>query len=160
MKLAIVSLFAIPALALAQAAPPTPPAGAQEPAKPAAAEAAPAQGAQPAAAEPKAAEPTVADAKLGTEVVDREPTGVAETFPPSVGKVYCWTKVLGGEGTEITHSWYKGDEKMSDVKLAIKYPSMRTWSYKTIPADGTGTWQVDVVAADGTVLKSLTFKVE
>jgi hypothetical protein len=46
------------------------------------------------------------------------------------------------------------------VTLAIKYPSARTWSYKTVPADGAGSRRVDVVAADGTVLASLPFEVE
>ncbi len=148
MKLVIVSLLAVPALALAQAAQPAAPA--KEPARPAAAE--------PAKAEATAA--AVADAKLGTGVVDREPQGVAESFKSDVGKVYCWTKVTGAEGTEITHAWFKGEEKMGEVKLAVKYPSTRTWSAKTIPADGKGDWRVDVVAADGTVLKSLSFKVD
>ena len=157
MKLVVVSLLAIPALALAQAA--QPPAPAREAAP--AAKAEPAREApQPAAAEPKGAGAAVADARLGTGVVDREPEGVAESFKPDVGKVYCWTKVTGAEGTEITHAWFKGDEKMGEVKLAVKYPSTRTWSAKTIPAGGTGDWRVDVVAADGTVLKSLPFKVE
>jgi hypothetical protein len=92
--------------------------------------------------------------------VDREPQGVAESFKSDVGKVYCWTKVTGAEGTEITHAWFKGEGKMGEVKLAVKYPSTRTWSAKTIPADGKGDWRVDVVAADGTVLKSLSFKVD
>lgn len=156
MKLVIASLLAIPALALAQAAQPAPPAG--EAAKPAAAE--PTGEAAKPAAEPKAAGAAVADAKLGTGVVDREPEGVAESFKSDVGKVYCWTRVTGAEGSEITHVWYKGEEKMGEVKLSVKYPSMRTWSAKTIPADGKGDWRVDVVAADGTVLKSLQFKVE
>lgn len=148
MKLVIVSLLAVPALALAQAAQPAAPA--KEAARPA--EAAPAKAEATAAA--------VADAKLGTGVVDREPQGVAESFTSDVGKVYCWTKVTGAEGTEITHAWFKGEEKMGEVKLAVKYPSTRTWSAKTIPADGKGDWRVDVVAADGTVLKSLSFKVD
>ncbi len=154
MKPVIASLLALPVLALAQAAQPPPVA---EPARPAAAE--PAVTA-PAKAEPKAGGAAVADAKLGTGVVDREPQGVAESFKADVGKVYCWTKVTGAEGTEITHAWYKGEEKMAEVKLSVKYPSTRTWSAKTIPADGTGDWRVDVIAADGTVLKSLPFKVE
>lgn len=148
MKLVIVSLLAVPALALAQAAQPAAPA--KEAARPA--EAAPAKAEATAAA--------VADAKLGTGVVDREPQGVAESFTSDVGKVYCWTKVTGAEGTEITHAWFKGEEKMGEVKLAVKYPSTRTWSAKTIPADGKGDWRVDVIAADGTVLKSLSFKVD
>ncbi len=158
----MVALFcSLPLVASAQEAakPAAPP-----PQAPAAKEAAPA--AAPAQAEPAKAEAKaeggyeVVDVKLGTGVKDREPEGVAESFPASVGKVYCWNKISGPEGGEITHAWYKGDEKMGEVKLAIKFRSMRTWSAKTIPADGTGSWRVDVLGPDGAVLKSVSFKVE
>lgn len=137
------------------AAPPQAPAAKETPPAPA-----------PAAAEPAKAEPKaegayeIVDVKLGTGVKDREPEGAAESFPSSVGKVYCWTKLTGPEGGSITHAWYKGDEKMGEVKLAVKFKSMRTWSAKTIPTDGTGPWHVDVLGPDGTVLKSVSFKVE
>lgn len=145
------------------------PALGQEPAKPAAPPAAaPAAEAQPKAeaAPPKVeaqapSEYEVVDVKLGTGVTDREPEGVAESFKVDVGRIYCWTKVKGPEGGgEIAHVWYKGDVKASEVKLALKFASVRTWSYKTITADGQGDWRVDVVAPDGTVLKSVAFKVE
>lgn len=133
-------LCAVPVLALGQ-----------EPAKPAA---------EPAAdAAAKEGGAQVADARLGTGVQDRELQGVATSFKPDVGKVYCWTKVTGAEGGEITHVWYKGDEKMGEVKLAIKYPSTRTWSAKTIPADGKGDWKVEVLGPDGAVLQTLAFTI-
>jgi len=141
----------------------------QEAAKPAAPPSAPPAAAAPPKAEaapPKAEAKApsayeVVEAKLGTGVKDREPEGVAESFKADAGKVYCWTKVKAPEGGgEISHVWYKGDEKQSEVKLALKFASVRTWSYKTLPADGKGDWHVDVVAPDGTVLKSVAFKVE
>jgi len=158
-KLIVALLCSTPLLASAQepAKPAAPP-----PQAPAAKETAPAaKEAAPAAKETAPAEQyEVVDVKLGTGVKDREPEGVAESFKPSVGKVYCWTKLTGPEGGEITHAWYRGDEKMGEVKLAVKFKSMRTWSAKTIPADGAGSWRVDVVGPDGAVLKSVSFKVE
>lgn len=147
----------------------------QEPAKPAAAPAAaPAAEAQPkteaapskAEAQPKveAQAPSayeVVDAKLGTGVTDREPEGVAESFKVDAGRIYCWTKVKAPEGGGVvTHAWYKGDEKQSEVKLNLKFASVRTWSYKTLTAESAGDWHVDVLAPDGTVLKTVAFKVE
>ncbi len=137
----------------------------QEPAKAAAPEPKPEEKAAPAQAQGSAAaapgEYEVVDVKLGTGVQDREPQGVAETFKMDAGRVYCWTKVNGPEGGgEIKHAWYKGSEKMSEVTLVLKYKSVRTWSYKTLPSDAPGDWRVDVLAPDGTVLKSVAFKVE
>lgn len=134
----------------------------QEPAKPAAPPAAaPAAEAQPKAEAKAPSAYEVVDVKLGTGVTDREPEGVAESFKVDAGRIYCWTKVKAPEGGgEITHVWYKGDEKQSEVKLALKFASVRTWSYKTLGADSQGEWHVDVVAPDGTVLKTIAFKVQ
>ncbi len=163
MRKLIVALFClVPLVPVAEEAA-KPAAPAEEPKAAALApEAKPEEKAAPAKAEGKApSEYEVVDVKLGTDVKDRETEGVADSFKADVGKVYCWTKVTGPEGGgEITHAWYRGDEKMSDVKLALKFKSVRTWSYKTIPADGQGEWRVDVLAPDGTVLKSVAFKVE
>ncbi len=141
-RLTLAMLVAVPAVALGQ-----------EPAK---ADAEPAPKTEAAAKEGGA---HVADAKLGTGVQDREPQGVATSFKPDVGKVYCWTKVTGAEGGEITHVWYRGEEKMGEVKLAIQYASTRTWSAKTIPADGKGDWKVEVLGPDGAVLQTLSFTI-
>ena len=153
MKILFAWLLVAPALALAQAPP-------ANPADAGTAEAPGAEAKAPAAARSETEGPAVAGAKLGTGVKDREPEGVADSFSADVGKVYCWTKVTGAAGSEVTHAWYKGEQKMAEVKLAIPYPSTRTWSYKTIPPDGKGDWHVDVVAADGKVLASLPFKIE
>jgi hypothetical protein len=102
---------------------------------------------------------TVVGMKLGTGVQDKEIQGEADAFKPDVGRVYCWAKTSGGEGTDLTYAWYKADQKMSEVKVALKYASMRTWSYKTITADMKGDWRVDLVGSDGNVLKSVSFKV-
>jgi hypothetical protein len=102
---------------------------------------------------------TIVEAKLGTGVQDRQVQGEAEEFKAGVGKVYCLTRIKGAEGKELSHVWYQGDKKVSEVKLAIKSALMRTWSYKSIGEDGKGDWRVDVVGPDGAVLKSLPFKI-
>jgi hypothetical protein len=110
---------------------------------------------------PAAAPPAikVVDAKVATAVADRETQGAAGSFPAGVGKIYCWTKVQAPAGSEITHVWYRGAEKVNEVKLQLKQPTTRTWSVKTIPAEWTGDWKVEVVGPDGAVLKTVAFKV-
>jgi hypothetical protein len=102
---------------------------------------------------------TIVEAKLGTGVQDRQVQGEAEEFKAGVGKVYFFTRIKGAEGKELSHVWYQGDKKASEVKLTIKSALMRTWSYKSIGEDGKGDWRVDVVGPDGAVLKSLSFKI-
>jgi hypothetical protein len=116
--------------------------------------------AAPVAAPAEPSSVKVVDAKLGTGVENRDIVGEAERFSSDVGRVYFWNRLEGSEGSQVSHVWYKGDTKWSEVPLTLKFASMRTWSYKTIPANETGTWRVDVVAPDGSVLKSTSFQIE
>ncbi len=105
--------------------------------------------------------PTVEEIAIATDVADREPQGVMQTFPADVGQVVCWTRINGAEdGTQIEHVWYRDDQEMARVSLNVGGPTWRTWSRKAIPAEWSGSWRVDVVTADGTVLESASFTVQ
>jgi hypothetical protein len=167
--LAVVPVFAFgqePVRPAAPAAPEPPKAPAAEPVTPApartappAAPAAPAETA-PAAKAPAAKDIAVAEAKVGTGVEGLELQGEAASFPASVEKVYCWTRITGGAGQEVIHAWYKDGAKVAEVKLGLRFASVRTYSYKNLGAEPKGAWKVDVLGPDGTVLKTVEFKVE
>jgi hypothetical protein len=150
MKKLVIALVIAPVLTLAQA--PAAPAAPAEPAKPQAA----APAAPPAAAGQAIA---VADARMGTSVEALQLVGEAASFPSTVGKVFCWTKVTGGAGQSITHAWSFNGEKASEVTLPLRYDSVRTYSYKTIAPEMKGAWKVDVLGPDGAVLKTVEFQV-
>jgi hypothetical protein len=97
-------------------------------------------------------------AVAATGVADHEPTGEATEFDASVGKVYCWSKILADTTpTTIKHVWYVDDQKISEISLDVKYPSTRTWSVKTIRA---GNWRVEITDDAGKVLSVVGFKVK
>ncbi len=101
---------------------------------------------------------SVEKAVAATSVEDHEPVGEAKEFNASVGKVYCWTKVVAETvPTKIKHVWYVDNQQVSEIPLDINYPSTRTWSTKTIRA---GSWRVDVTDETGTVLTSVNFTVK
>jgi len=84
--------------------------------------------------------------------------GEATEFDVSVGRVYCWMKIISQNvPTTIKHVWYNDEEKAAEVTLNITYPSTRTWSSKAI---GAGKWRVDVVSETGAVLASTDFTVK
>jgi len=102
------------------------------------------------------------EAVLCTGVVDREPVGEGTDFPADVDRVYLWTKVTGlpeGESSFIHDVWLKGGEEIADVELVVKGDPWRTYSYKTIPPEWAGDWEVKVVGPDGNVIKSIPFTV-
>jgi hypothetical protein len=97
---------------------------------------------------------------VGTGIQEKELVGADSTFASSVGKVYCFSKILGAEGKEVEQVWYHNDKEVNRVKIAVKYPSYRCWSYKTIQPNQTGTWRVEVVDNEGKVLKSISFTIK
>jgi hypothetical protein len=95
-----------------------------------------------------------------TSVEDRAPVGESAAFDSDVGRVYCFTKIVGADTTtSVFHVWYHGDEEMARVELAVNSGSWRTWSSKNILPSWTGTWRVEVQSGDGTVLHSADFTV-
>lgn len=102
----------------------------------------------------------VVEAAIATVVENRQPVGGAETFNAQVGKLFCWSKIAGGEaGGEIVHEWRKGNEVVASVTLAIGGSPWRVYSSKIILPEMTGKWSVAIKQGDR-VLKTLEFTVE
>ena len=103
---------------------------------------------------------SVAEAVVARSVLERVPQDTGTAFPADVGQLVLWTKVTGATAaTAIHHVWFHGDTQVGDVELAVGGSPWRTWSKKTVPADWTGAWHVEVRDAAGTVLKRIDFTV-
>jgi len=112
------------------------------------------------AAAPAAAQSSATvEAVLARSVVDRAPQDTGAAFPPDVASLFLWMRVTGGDGQTLNHVWFHGDTEVGNVPLTIGGSPWRTWSRKTIPADATGAWHVEIRDAAGTVLKRIDFTV-
>lgn len=124
---------------------------------------APAPPAAPAgkAAPAPAAGLTIARMEIASSVENREPVGIAATFPSTQEKVYCFLEFQNVPAeTSVTVVWTLGLNEMGKVPLTIKpFSKFRTWANKTI-GGMKGDWKVEVMDASGTVLKSAAFKIE
>jgi hypothetical protein len=95
-----------------------------------------------------------------TAVVEREPENAGTSFAKDVGTLFCFNHVNGAaEPTTITHVWYWGEVERARVELSIGSVSWRTNSSKVIMEHELGAWKVDVLDADGNVLKSIAFTI-
>ena len=104
--------------------------------------------------------PEVTTAVVATGVENREPVGVATSFPASVGRVYFFTVVEGDfQVRTVEHVWVHNGAEVARVPLAARGPRWRTWSSKTIPEDWTGEWEARLVDEDGSVLAAAAFQV-
>jgi hypothetical protein len=105
-------------------------------------------------------ESATADLQVGTEIEDREPVGVATTFPADIGRLFAWSRLTGLEGAAVEHVWrYPAGDVEAVVPLEIGGSPWRTWSSKTIPPDWAGEWLVEVRDGEGNVLSSVTVTV-
>ena len=93
-------------------------------------------------------------------VAYRRPLAIGDSFPASVGELYCFTNIVGARSpTQITHVWYFGDTEMARVNLKVKASTWRTYSSKAIKAHEVGQWRVAVLGPGGKALKTLEFKI-
>jgi len=99
---------------------------------------------------------------IGVEVnkKDRTVDGAGTDFASDVGKLVCFTRVVGAEEqTQIHHVWYYNGKTIAKIPLQIKSRSWRTWSSKKILPGWTGDWVVKVLDSDGLVIASQKFKI-
>jgi hypothetical protein len=115
---------------------------------------------QPAMQAQETAALEVSVAAICKDVIDREPVDSGTSFPATVGKLYCFTKITGAQSpTQVTHVWLFDGTERARVDLAVGAASWRTFSSKIIQEHELGAWRVDVVDPEGSVLKTLEFEV-
>ena len=98
---------------------------------------------------------------VGTGVENGEPAGVAETFPASTEKVYCFLEATDvTKDTEVSFVWFNGDKELSKFSVSLKQGSRwRTYAYKNLRGL-KGEWKVEITDSEGKVVKDVKFKVE
>jgi hypothetical protein len=98
---------------------------------------------------------------VGTGVENLEPAGVAETFPASTEKVYCFLEATDiAKDTEVSFVWFSGEKEISKFSVPLKEgPRWRTYAEKNL-REMKGDWKVEVRDSEGKVLKDVKFKVE
>lgn len=101
---------------------------------------------------------SVAKAALATKIENRQPIGISDSFAEGT-RVYLFNTILnpGGKGILVHHKWYRGEERVTSIKLSIKAARWRTWS--VIPVYGKGPWRVDIVEPSGRVIHTEKFTV-
>jgi hypothetical protein len=64
---------------------------------------------------------TITRLVVGTGVDKHEPVGVAEVFPGSTEKVYCFLEATGiAKDTEVSVVWFHGQKEMLKASLPLK----------------------------------------
>jgi hypothetical protein len=97
-----------------------------------------------------------AEVKAGTGVEKHEIVGEAQSFPSGT-MVWVWSRVNGANGTDIKHVWKEDGKEVWTATLPV---GSNRWSTQSRRSIKSGSWEVEVVAADGKSLGSVKFTVE
>ena len=98
---------------------------------------------------------------IAQDVQNKEPVGVAEAFPASTEKVYCFLEA----GTiirdmDVSFVWFHGQNEMRKIALPLPMGSRwRTYAYKNLVGI-KGDWKVEIRDQAGKVIGETKFKVE
>jgi hypothetical protein len=96
-----------------------------------------------------------------SDVIDKNPAGLSDSFQWSMEKVYIWTMIECEQPpSSIRHTYYFEGRKVNDVELEINSPQWRTWSYKNLlDKRYIGQWRVDITSDEGELLQRVFFEV-
>jgi len=103
----------------------------------------------------------ITELAVTTKIVKGNPIDLVRRISSSsVKSLYCFTRMTAPEGTDTTikHVWYNGEEKVGEYVLPVKGVKWRTYSKKNIQKGWSGDWRVEVLASDGTLMKTIKFR--
>ena len=95
-----------------------------------------------------------------TDVVDRACVGADTHFSSRVGKLFCFTRIVGAQSpVTVTHVWYFEERERARVELPVRSADWRTYSSKIIQPREIGYWRVNILGPDGMLLKAVEFEI-
>ena len=111
-----------------------------------------------------ASELTLIDSGICTGVLDHKAVGVSEAFSRDVGKLFCFTRVVGPYLEEkephIVHVWYYKNVERARISLPLKSSNWGTYSSKIIRPFETGSWHVEVLDPEGARIAAFQFYIK
>ena len=104
-----------------------------------------------------AAEVSRAQFTLGID--NREPVSMVDSIDSnSQRSITFFTELDGMSGQTVTHQWTHKDKVMFEKTFEVKADRWRVWTSKTLIPSWKGTWTVNVLDSDRSVLASKSFE--
>ncbi|MCP3689359.1 MAG: DUF2914 domain-containing protein [Gammaproteobacteria bacterium] len=101
----------------------------------------------------------VSRAMFTTAVEDREPVLAVDSInSSSFSSITFFTELNNLQGHNITHQWVYADDVMFEKTIEVNGARWRVWTSKTFLPSWTGTWTVNVLDDDRSVLTSKTLE--
>lgn len=96
----------------------------------------------------------VVQAKIGTDVREREPVGVRERFERAPSELVCWTAIRAPRGLkdDLLHVWSVDGSVVQAIPLDVRggrRAGFRTWSRHHVRPGAEGRYRCDVITTLG-----------
>lgn len=104
----------------------------------------------------------ITEMAVTTKVVKGSPIdAVRRISSSSVQTLYCFTRLQAPKGIDTTmkHIWYLNDQVVVEDELPVKGSRWRAYSHMPVKKGVSGAGRCEVRDADGTVLKSVSFRI-
>ena len=90
---------------------------------------------------------------------DREPVIIVDSIDSSsYTSISFFTELNDLSGHSITHQWTHNDKVMFEKTFEVRGERWRVWTSKTLIPSWTGSWTVNVLDDDRSVLASNSFE--
>jgi hypothetical protein len=90
---------------------------------------------------------------------NREPVIQVDSIASgSYTEISFFTELIDLQGHTITHQWTYNDKIMFEKTFAVNGGRWRVWTSKTFLPEWTGTWTVNVLDTDRSVLDTRSFE--
>lgn len=101
----------------------------------------------------------VSRAVFATAIDNREPVATVESLDSSTTRsITFFTELNDLSGQTVTHQWTHNDKVMFEKSFEVKAQRWRVWTSKTLIPNWSGTWTVNVLDAEQTLLASRSFE--
>ena len=101
----------------------------------------------------------VSRAMFTTGVDNHEPVLTVDSIDSSsYTSISFFTELNDLSGHNVTHQWTHNDQVMFEKTFEVKGARWRIWTSKTLIPSWTGTWTVNVLDDDRTLLTSNSFE--
>jgi len=90
---------------------------------------------------------------------NREPVIMVDIIDSAAyTSISFFTELNDMDGHNVTHQWTHNDKVMFEKTFEVKGPRWRVWTSKTLIPSWTGSWKVNVLDDDRSVLTSKSFE--
>jgi hypothetical protein len=100
----------------------------------------------------------VQQSAIALAIEDREPKDIRSRISTRHGRVYCWVRVVGGEGRKVILRWIRNGKNLAETHLPIGSNNWRTWAHMTLKPSLIGPIEVHILDDSGELLKTESFE--